>query len=104
MNGQQYRSHGAMRVIIMNGLARKPPWGNSKMTAMPPRQGAWLASCVDEPGVQLSKGKKIMEGMSLSQPESRMRTLNTNMGREEERRGGSQSCKLRCAGVGTRKW
>jgi hypothetical protein len=83
MNGQQYRSHGAMRVIIMNGLARKPPWGNSKMTAMPPRQGAWLASCVDEPGVQLSKGKKIMEGMSLSQPEPRMRTLNTNMGREE---------------------
>jgi hypothetical protein len=60
-----------MRVIITNGLARKPPWGSSKMTAMPPRQGAWLASCVDEPGVQLSKGKKIMEGMSLSQPEPR---------------------------------
>jgi len=26
---------------------------------------------VDEPGVQLSKGKKIMEGMSLSQQELR---------------------------------
>jgi len=39
---QQYRSsHGAMRVIIMNGLARKTPWGSREMTAMPPLQG-WL--------------------------------------------------------------
>ena len=33
MNGQQYR---------------KPPWGSSKMTAMPPRQGdlaGWLCGC-----------------------------------------------------------
>jgi len=65
----------------------------------------WLAGSVDEPGVQLPKGKKIMEGMSLSQQEPR-----TSWDDDEEhgkRRGEERwlaSCKLRCAGVGTRKW
>jgi len=47
-----------------------------------------------------------MEGMSLSQPEPRTSWDDDEDAEHEhgKRRGGLQSCKLRCAGVGTRKW
>lgn len=102
-----------MRVIIMNGLARKPPWGSSKMTAMPPWQGdlaLWISqgyNCQKERrkedyGRHVTKPAASWDDDEDDQDEPGSRGQR----REEERRGGLQaaSCKLRCAGVGTGKW